>query len=282
MGPRVHPISHAVMTAFPTLGVLRVVKAGPHALEISRLTMTAISDRKTFRTTRALPVPEIPRVLQAPTATGVHLDVVPSRSSRTLTILPTSKVSQTGEGSSVPQTSRLVFPESFPASQNFLTFRAGQPLTISRAPRNARHHAAPRRRKASVIRSGSRGLSSLVSGVPRGSPEDPRNLPSPCKGRVPKGYLPLTDFHLTLELVPADSLVQGVGEVVRRCNLVRLFSDWPRHSRVCAPVWNAFQQGPHIFGPGQLPFPVSVGTPSFTRNPDYFYQLAAFGKKKKK
>lgn len=198
MGSRVHQIFHAVMTASLSLEVLRVVKAGPRAPEVSRPTMTTISDRKTFRATRALPGSETPRVLRTPIEIGVHLDVVPSWSSRALTILPTSEIPRTGEGSLVPQTTRLVFPESFPASLNFLTFRAGQPLTVSRPPRNARPHAAPRRRKASVIRSSLQGRSSMVSGVPKGSPEGPRNLPSPCKGRVPKGYLPLTDFPLTL------------------------------------------------------------------------------------
>lgn len=284
MGSRVHQIFHVVMTASLALEVLRVGKAGPRAPEVSRLKMTTISHRKTFRATRALPVPETPRVLRTPIETGVHLDVVPSGSSRALTILPTSEIPRTGEGNLVPRTTRLVFPESFPASLNFLIFRVGQPLTVSRPPRNTRPHAAPRRRKASVIRSSSQGLSSTVSGVPKGSPEGPRSLPSPCKGRVPKGYLPLTDFPSTLELVPSDSLVQGVGEIVRRCNLVRLFSDWPRHSRVCAPIWNAFQQGPALFGPGQLtpPFPASIGAPGFPENPAYYYQLAGFGKKKKK
>lgn len=79
------------------------------------------------------------------------------------------------------------------------------------------------------------------------------------------------------EVDSVESLIQHVGEVVRRCNYVRAFVDWPRHSRVCSPVWNAFQDPL-----GLSPQPPLVLNPSFIGNPsaDYF-RLAAYGRKKK-
>lgn len=82
------------------------------------------------------------------------------------------------------------------------------------------------------------------------------------------------------ELASLESLAQGVGEVVRRCNYVRSFVDWPRHSRVCAPVWNAFQDPLGLTRSTPQPL---ILAPSFYQAPfPEYYQLLAFGRKKKK
>ncbi|XP_075541028.1 carbonic anhydrase-like isoform X3 [Dermacentor variabilis] len=80
------------------------------------------------------------------------------------------------------------------------------------------------------------------------------------------------------DLASVDSLAQGVGEVVRRCNYVRSFADWPRHSRACAPVWNAFGD-PLGLTASQ---PLVLAQPFYDNPATGYYQLVAYGKKKKK
>ncbi|XP_070389444.1 proteoglycan 4-like [Dermacentor albipictus] len=112
----------------------------------------------------------------------------------------------------------------------------------------------------------------------KGTLEVPWSLRFLSRCRVPRSSPVARCSQRAPELASVDSLAQGVGEVVRRCNYVRSFVDWPRHSRACAPVWNAFGD----------PLGLTASQPLVLAQPFYdnpaagYYQLVGYGKKKKK
>ncbi|KAL3244240.1 hypothetical protein MRX96_018865 [Rhipicephalus microplus] len=236
-----------------------------------------------------LPSPAATHLRVPKTETVVHLPpgVVPSTvTSREVTAAPrvlTTSRAMTTMGENLPETI-AAHPIPPVARLRVLGIEIVGSSSSGRRPQHEDEHP-------------SRGQGSRDEEGFRGRPDKSSQFLSHNRFRVTKGFLEVPSRPRVLEgcpvprsspvargcqteLASVESLVQGVGEVVRRCNYVRSFIDWPRHSRVCAPIWNAFQDPPHLTTP---PIQPPILPPSLYENPATgYFQLIAFGNKKRK
>ncbi|XP_070390482.1 soluble scavenger receptor cysteine-rich domain-containing protein SSC5D-like [Dermacentor albipictus] len=194
---------------------------------------------KNFLTTKAYPVP---RTSQCPLVTGSAHEATRGR-----------KASKDPSNYSLPNSP--VAPSAFPKAPS-----------VTLVP------------SSFLILSACLFLTDNRTRLTKGTMEVPWSLRFPSRCRAPRSSPVARCSQRAPDLASVDSLAQGVGEVVRRCNYVRSFADWPRHSRACAPVWNAFVDPLGLTASQPL-----VLAPPFYDNPAAgYYQLVGYGKKKKK
>ncbi|KAL1428610.1 hypothetical protein MTO96_002969 [Rhipicephalus appendiculatus] len=314
----VHPPPDVV----PSTATSREVTAAPRVLVTSRVMMTiGGSLPETIAVHPISPVAR-PRVLMTETVVHPLPDVVPNTRTTTrldVRAVATKKASEVDQ--SIPETPPILFPldasRGHAATRGLKASKdpSSSPLTRSLVALSSAFPKAPRRNLGPDQLSGPEQLipgPQQVFPIPEPQPF-PRDqgfsggsLESSRPGQVSRpGEFPrrqefpdgsgtdgaehfmssaptddLGGYDPCRELASVESLAQGVGEVVRRCNYVRSFVDWPRHSRVCAPIWNAFRDP---LGLTTTPPQPLILPPSFYENPaTEYYQLVAYGKKKRK